>query len=79
MITTVAQARVITGVKRSPAGPEANEPLSPFHLCTGRLCLLQIAGELWFTSVQPPTSLSAKKKKKAGQLVPIISDGAVII
>lgn len=53
--------QVITGVKRSPAGPEANEPLSPFHLCGGELCHLQIAGEIWFTSLQPPTRLAAKK------------------
>lgn len=37
MITTVAQAQVITGVKRSPVSPEANEPLAPFHLCGGEL------------------------------------------
>lgn len=61
MITTVAQAQVITGVKRSPASPEANELLSPFHLCRGELCHLQIAGETWFTSLQPPTSHATKK------------------
>lgn len=60
MITTVAQTQVITGVKRSPASPEANEPLSPFHLCRGELCHLQIAGETWFTSLQPPTSHCTK-------------------
>lgn len=61
MITTVAQAQVITGVKRSPASPEANEPLSPLHLCRGELCHLQTAGEIWFTSLQPPTSHATKK------------------
>lgn len=78
MITTVAQALVITGVKRCPASSEANEPLSPFHLCGGRLCHLQIAGEIWFAALQPPTS-QAVKKKNTGQLLPIISNGAVII
>lgn len=76
MITTVAKAQVITRVKRSPANPEANEPLAPFHLCGGELCHLQIAGEIWFTSLQPPTSPGAKN---TGQLVPIISNGAIII
>lgn len=76
MITTVARAQVITGVKRSPASPEASEPLSPFHLCGGELCHLQIAGEIWFKSLQPPTSLAGKN---TGQLVPITSNGAVII
>lgn len=46
MITTVAQAQVITEVKRSPASPEASELLSPLRLCGGELCHLQTAGEI---------------------------------
>lgn len=76
LITTAACAQVITGVKRSPASPEANEALSPFHLCRGELCHLQIAGEIWFKAVQPPSSTAAKN---TAQLVPIISAGAIII
>ena len=64
MITTIARSQVITGVKRSPAGPEA------------KLCHLQIAGEIWFTSLQPPTSVAAKN---TGQLVPITGNGSIII
>lgn len=73
MITTVAGAQVITAVKRSPASPEANEPLSSFHLCRGGLCHLQIAGEIWFTSLQSPTRIVAKN---TGQLVPFIKNKA---
>lgn len=66
MITTAAQAKVITAVKRSPAGPEANEQHSSFHLCTGGLCHLQIAGEIRFSF--PPD-----RQPETGQLMPFIS------
>lgn len=69
MITAAAQAQVITAVKRSPAGPQANEQYSSFHLCTGGLCHLQIAGEIRFSF--PPDG-----QPKAGQLMPFIGGWA---
>lgn len=35
LITAAARAQVITGAKRSPASPEADEPLCFSHLCRG--------------------------------------------
>lgn len=56
MITTVAQAQVITGVKRSPASPEANETLSlPFTSAEGNsvICRLQVRSSSNLASLPP--------------------------
>lgn len=55
MITTVAGAQVITAVKRSPASPEANEPLSSFHLCRGGsvICRLQVRSGSHLSNLLP--------------------------
>ncbi|KAK5874958.1 hypothetical protein CesoFtcFv8_027496 [Champsocephalus esox] len=74
MITTIARSQVITELKGllGPRGQRAALRLSPL----GRgLCRVQIAGEIWFTSPQPPTGVAAKI---TSQLVPITGKGAII-
>lgn len=73
VITPAAQ--VITGVERSPAGPEANELLSPSPLPRGTLLFADCRGALVHVS---PTSHQSGRPKH-WSLVSITCNRAVII